>query len=69
MWKKCSIPQRNELNLLIEDFGDDLSLFEQSNPLRNVLYVKATDPQQTAKVAKKLMIWKIHMKLCMVRAK
>ncbi|MEK9197517.1 permease-like cell division protein FtsX [Ureibacillus sp. 179-F W5.1 NHS] len=46
--------KENELNLLIEDFGDDLSLFEQSNPLRNVLYVKATDPQQTAKVAKKI---------------
>lgn len=46
--------KENELNLLIEDFGDDLSLFEQSNPLRNVLYVKASDPQQTAKVAKKI---------------
>lgn len=41
-----------ELEKLVLDFGDDLKLFEQSNPLRNVLYVKATEPQQTAKVAK-----------------
>lgn len=46
--------KEQELNNLIEDFGDDLSLFEQSNPLRNVLYVKAADPQQTAAVAKKI---------------
>ncbi len=46
--------KEQELNNLIEDFGDDLSLFEQSNPLRNVLYVKATDPQQTIAVAKKI---------------
>ncbi|CAM5557274.1 Cell division protein FtsX OS=Lysinibacillus sphaericus OX=1421 GN=ftsX PE=3 SV=1 [Lysinibacillus sphaericus] len=29
-----------------------LSFLSQSNPLRNVIYVKAADPQQTAKVAK-----------------
>lgn len=46
--------KEQELSLLIEDFGEDLSLFEQSNPLRNVLYVKATDPQQTANVAEKI---------------
>ncbi|MEL3960275.1 permease-like cell division protein FtsX [Lysinibacillus endophyticus] len=46
--------KEQELDLLIEDFGEDLSLFEQSNPLRNVLYVKATEPQQTAKVAEKI---------------
>lgn len=46
--------KEQELDLLIEDFGEDLSLFEQSNPLRNVLYVKAADPQQTAAVAKKI---------------
>lgn len=46
--------KEQELDLLIEDFGDDLSLFEQSNPLRNVLYVKAKEPQQTAKVAEKI---------------
>ena len=46
--------KEQELNLLIEDYGEDLSLFEQSNPLNNVLYVKAKDPQQTAKVAMKI---------------
>lgn len=46
--------KEQELEKLIEDYGDDLSLFEQSNPLRNVLYVKASEPQQTAKVAGKI---------------
>ncbi|MBG9454850.1 cell division protein FtsX [Lysinibacillus sphaericus] len=44
--------RENELSKLVKDFGDDFKLFEQSNPLRNVIYVKASDPQQTAKVAK-----------------
>ncbi|MFJ5765518.1 permease-like cell division protein FtsX [Lysinibacillus sp. NPDC093210] len=44
--------KEDELTKLVKDFGDDFKLFEQSNPLRNVIYVKATDPQQTAKVAK-----------------
>ena len=43
-----------ELDKLDVDFGDELSLYKQSNPLRNVVYVKAKDPQQTAKVAKKI---------------
>ncbi|MFJ8261799.1 permease-like cell division protein FtsX [Rummeliibacillus sp. NPDC094406] len=46
--------KEHELNGLIEDFGEDLSLFKQSNPLRNVLYVKAENPQQTATVAKQI---------------
>ncbi|MGG0658268.1 permease-like cell division protein FtsX [Rummeliibacillus pycnus] len=46
--------KEQELNGLIKDFGEDLSLFKQSNPLRNVLYVKADNPQQTAKVAKQI---------------
>lgn len=44
--------KEDELTKLVKDFGDDFKLFEQSNPLRNVIYVKAADPQQTAKVAK-----------------
>ncbi|ACA38794.1 Cell division protein ftsX-like protein [Lysinibacillus sphaericus C3-41] len=44
--------KEDELTKLVKDFGDDFKLFEQSNPLRNVIYVKATEPQQTAKVAK-----------------
>ena len=43
--------REDELSKLVKDFGDDFKLFEQSNPLRNVIYVKATEPQQTAKVA------------------
>lgn len=46
--------KEHELNGLKKDFGEDLSLFKQSNPLRNVLYVKAANPQQTAKVAKQI---------------
>lgn len=46
--------KEHELNGLVKDFGEDLSLFKQSNPLRNVLYVKAENPQQTAKVAKQI---------------
>ena len=47
-------PKEQELDDLIKDFGDELSLFEQNNPLHNVLYVKAADPQQTANVAKQI---------------
>lgn len=43
-----------ELNKLVKDFGDELSLYEQNNPLYNVLYVKAADPLKTAEVAKKI---------------
>ena len=44
--------KEDELNNLVKDFGDELSLFEQNNPLYNVLYVKAVDPQRTEDVAK-----------------
>lgn len=47
-------PKEQELDDLIKDFGDELSLFEQNNPLHNVIYVKATDPHQTANVAKQI---------------
>lgn len=43
--------KEQELENLVADYGEELSLFEQSNPLYNVLYVKATDPQRTAQVA------------------
>ncbi|MEK4228461.1 permease-like cell division protein FtsX [Solibacillus sp. FSL H8-0538] len=44
----------DELDKLIKDFGDELSLYEQNNPLHNVLYVKAIDPKQTAEVASQI---------------
>lgn len=43
-----------ELELLIQSHGEEFKLYEQSNPLRNVLYVKAEDPLQTANIAKKI---------------
>lgn len=46
--------KEQELSKLIKDFGDELSLFEQNNPLYNVLYVKAVDPLKTADVAKQI---------------
>ncbi|GLC87774.1 permease-like cell division protein FtsX [Lysinibacillus piscis] len=46
--------KENELKKLVKDFGEDFKLVEQSNPLRNVIYVKAKEPQKTAAVAKKI---------------
>lgn len=43
-----------ELKKVIKDYGDDFILHEQSNPLRNAIYVKAINPQETANVAKKI---------------
>ena len=44
-------PKEDELNDLVLDFGEDLRLFEQENPLHNVFYVKAVNPQETETVA------------------
>ncbi|MER2091066.1 permease-like cell division protein FtsX [Sporosarcina sp. JAI121] len=43
-----------ELDKMIQSFGDELSLYKQSNPLGDALYVKAKDPQKTAAIAKKI---------------
>lgn len=43
--------KEQELTDLVLDFGEELSLFEQSNPLFDVFYVKAVEPQQTETVA------------------
>lgn len=43
-----------ELNKMIQSFGDELKLYQQSNPLGDALYVKASDPQRTAEIAKKI---------------
>ncbi len=43
--------KEQELADLVLDFGSELSLFEQSNPLFDVFYVKASNPQETGKVA------------------
>ncbi|TQR17616.1 permease-like cell division protein FtsX [Psychrobacillus soli] len=47
-------PKEDELNKLVMDFGEDLRLFEQQNPLHNVFYAKAANPQETEQVAKKI---------------
>ncbi|MBT2581698.1 permease-like cell division protein FtsX [Planococcus sp. ISL-109] len=46
--------KEEELTDLVLDFGEELSLFEQSNPLFDVFYVKAVEPQQTETVAKEI---------------
>ncbi|MBU9673579.1 permease-like cell division protein FtsX [Planococcus sp. CP5-4] len=46
--------KEEELTDLVLDFGEELSLFEQSNPLFDVFYVKATEPQQTETVANEI---------------
>lgn len=46
--------KEEELSDLVLDFGDEFSLFEQSNPLLDVFYVKATEPQETENVAKEI---------------
>lgn len=43
-----------ELNKMIQSFGDELKLYQQSNPLGDALYVKAKNPQETAAIAKKI---------------
>lgn len=43
-----------ELDKMIESFGDELSLYKQSNPLGDAFYVKAENPHETANVAKKI---------------
>jgi cell division transport system permease protein len=43
-----------ELDKMIKGFGDELGLYKQDNPLRHAFYVKATDPQQTMVVAKRI---------------
>ncbi len=47
--------KEDELSDLVLDFGDEFSLFEQSNPLLDVFYVKATEPQETENVAKEIL--------------
>lgn len=46
--------REEELDKLIQSFGKELSLYKQSNPLGDALFVKAKDPQQTAAIAKKI---------------
>jgi len=44
----------DELNILIDTLGDEFKLYEQSNPLRSALYVKASDPTQILAISDKI---------------
>lgn len=43
-----------ELEKMIQSFGDELALYKQSNPLGDALYVKAVDPKDTATIAEEI---------------
>ncbi|AXH98484.1 ABC transporter permease [Sporosarcina sp. PTS2304] len=43
-----------ELDKMIESFGDEFALHKQSNPLGDALYVKALNPKDTAALAKEI---------------
>lgn len=44
----------DELEKMIENYGKELDLYKQNNPLLHVFYVKAADPQQTIQIAKEI---------------
>lgn len=46
--------KEDELEKMIESYGEELDLYKQNNPLRHVFYVKAVNPQETAAIAKEL---------------
>ncbi|REB11177.1 ABC transporter permease [Sporosarcina sp. BI001-red] len=46
--------REDELDKVIKSYGKELSLYKQSNPLGDALYVKAVDPHNTAAIAKKI---------------
>lgn len=46
--------KEDELEKMIEGYGEELDLYKQDNPLRHVFYVKAVDPQETAAISKEL---------------
>lgn len=46
--------REDELDKIIKSYGKELSLYKQSNPLGDALYVKAADPHDTAAIAKEI---------------
>ncbi len=46
--------KEEELDKLVLFLGDEFNVYKTSNPLGDVLYVKAQDPHDTAKIAKKI---------------
>lgn len=51
------ISNAEELEKMIKGYGDELGLYKQDNPLRHVFYVKASNPQQTATIAKEIGLY------------
>lgn len=51
------ISNADELEKMIKQYGDELGLYKQDNPLRHAFYVKASDRQQTATIAKKIGLY------------
>ena len=52
---------------MIKDLGDEFGLYKQDNPLRHAFYIKATNPQEIAIVAKKIGSYDYVTKLFMGR--
>ncbi|PID14379.1 cell division protein FtsX [Sporosarcina sp. P34] len=46
--------RKQELEHMIQSFGDELALYKQDNPLGDALYVKADDPKNTASIANEI---------------
>ncbi|GKV67546.1 cell division protein FtsX [Sporosarcina sp. NCCP-2716] len=46
--------REEELDKVIKQYGKELALYKQSNPLGDALYVKAADPHNTAEIAKEI---------------
>ena len=46
--------KNQELDILIEKLGEEFKLYEQSNPLRSALYVKAENPEEILKISDKI---------------
>ncbi|ARD49087.1 cell division protein FtsX [Sporosarcina sp. P37] len=47
-----------ELNQMIQSFGEEFALYKQDNPLGDALYIKADDPKKTASIAKEISTYK-----------
>ena len=58
-----------ELDKLIQSFGDELSLYKQSNPLGDALFVKAKDPSKLQLLQRKLVHMTTYMMLCTAKEK
>ncbi|MFD1927112.1 permease-like cell division protein FtsX [Sporosarcina siberiensis] len=49
--------KEEELEKMIKNYGDELGLYKQDNPLRHAFYIKTIDPRQIAIVAEKIKVY------------